>query len=55
MEVGQEQGMQTASRSWKWQENKFTPKVFRKEHNTADIFILTQQDLFRNLASRTVT
>ena len=45
MEGGQERRMQAAFRSWKGQENKVSSRVFRKEHNTAGIFILAQWDL----------
>ena len=36
------QKMQAASRSWKRQRNRISPKVFRKECNLANTLILTQ-------------
>ena len=46
--------MQTSSRSWKWQGDRFSPRVSRKEHSTPDTLSLAQWDHLRFLTCRMV-
>ena len=48
------QGMQGASRSWKQQENGFSPRDSRKEPNPAAILILARETHAEFLTYRTV-
>ena len=43
------QGMQAPSRSWERQENRFSPRVFRKEYSPAHILIFATRRPVSNL------